>query len=42
VRLTVNVLNARAIRLYQNLGFRRTGGDGIQHTLEAGPSEFSE
>ena len=35
VRLTVNVLNSGAVRLYERLGFRRVGGDGIQHEMEA-------
>ena len=35
VRLRVNVTNSSAIRLYQRLGFRRIGGDEIQHLMEA-------
>lgn len=34
VRLRVNVTNGSAIRLYQSLGFRRTGGDDVQHEME--------
>ena len=37
VRLTVNILNASAIRLYQRLGFRRIGGNEVQHEMEARP-----
>jgi ribosomal protein S18 acetylase RimI-like enzyme len=35
VRLNVNTGNGAAIRLYESLGFRRTGGDQIQHQMEA-------
>jgi ribosomal protein S18 acetylase RimI-like enzyme len=35
VRLTVNVLNEGAIRLYERLGFRRVGGNEVQHEMEA-------
>jgi ribosomal protein S18 acetylase RimI-like enzyme len=34
VRLRVNVTNGSAIRLYQRLGFRRAGGDDVQHEME--------
>ena len=34
VRLTVNVLNEGAIRLYERLGFRRVGGNEVQHEME--------
>jgi ribosomal protein S18 acetylase RimI-like enzyme len=37
VRLTVNVTNQPAIRLYQRLGFRRIGGDEVQHFMEHWP-----
>jgi ribosomal protein S18 acetylase RimI-like enzyme len=37
VRLTVNILNSGAIRLYESLGFRRTGGTEVQHEMEARP-----
>lgn len=35
VRLSVNVLNAGAIRIYQRFGFRRVGGNEVQHEMEA-------
>lgn len=39
VRLGVNAMNPGAIRLYERLGFRRIGGDEIQHEMErAAPS----
>jgi ribosomal protein S18 acetylase RimI-like enzyme len=34
VRLHVNVTNGGAIRLYERLGFRRIGGDEVQHLME--------
>lgn len=34
VRLHVNVTNEAAIRLYERLGFRRIGGDEVQHLME--------
>lgn len=34
VRLKVNVTNGRAVRLYERLGFRRSGGDEVQHLME--------
>jgi ribosomal protein S18 acetylase RimI-like enzyme len=34
VRLSVNLLNTGAARLYHRLGFRRTGGDATQDFLE--------
>ena len=35
VRLTVNLQNAGAIRLYERLGFRKIGGDEVQLAMEA-------
>ncbi len=34
VRLSVNVMNTGAARLYERLGFRRTGGDELHHFME--------
>jgi ribosomal protein S18 acetylase RimI-like enzyme len=34
VRLSVNPMNHAAIRLYERLGFRRTGGDETQQFME--------
>jgi GNAT superfamily N-acetyltransferase len=34
VRLAVNVTNPRALRFYERLGFRRIGGDEVQHQME--------
>jgi ribosomal protein S18 acetylase RimI-like enzyme len=34
VRLNVYITNYAAIRLYERLGFRRTGGDETQHYME--------
>jgi ribosomal protein S18 acetylase RimI-like enzyme len=34
VRLNVNVTNSRAARFYERLGFRRIGGDEVQHHME--------
>jgi ribosomal protein S18 acetylase RimI-like enzyme len=34
VRLRVDVMNANAFRLYARLGFRRIGGDEVQHEME--------
>ena len=36
IRLTVNVTN-RAALLYERLGFRRTGGNQVQHFMERQP-----
>lgn len=33
-RLHVSVTNSGAIRLYERLGFRRIGGDEVQHVME--------
>lgn len=37
VRLSVNVTNTRAERLYSRLGFRRIGGNDVQHLMERIP-----
>lgn len=37
VRLNVNVTNVRAAALYERLGFRRIGGDEVQHVMEYRP-----
>jgi ribosomal protein S18 acetylase RimI-like enzyme len=34
VRLYVNVMNIRATRFYERLGFRRIAGDEVQHFIE--------
>jgi ribosomal protein S18 acetylase RimI-like enzyme len=34
VRLNVNATNQAAIRFYERLGFRRAGGDEVQHVME--------
>jgi ribosomal protein S18 acetylase RimI-like enzyme len=38
VRLNVYITNHAAIRLYERLGFRRIGGDEVQHFMEASSS----
>jgi ribosomal protein S18 acetylase RimI-like enzyme len=35
--LGVSATNVRAIRLYERLGFRRAGGDDVQHAMERSP-----
>ena len=35
LQLNVSVMNLAAIRLYERLGFRRIGGDEVQHFMEA-------
>jgi ribosomal protein S18 acetylase RimI-like enzyme len=35
--LAVKVMNTRAIELYERLGFRRIGGDMVQHEMEWQP-----
>jgi ribosomal protein S18 acetylase RimI-like enzyme len=37
VSLSVDPMNPSAIRLYERLGFRRTGGDEMQHFMECSP-----
>jgi len=37
VRLLVNVTNTGAVRLYERLGFGRTGGNEVQHEMERRP-----
>jgi ribosomal protein S18 acetylase RimI-like enzyme len=37
VRLSVDVANGRAIRLYERLGFRRIAGDEVRHFMECSP-----
>jgi ribosomal protein S18 acetylase RimI-like enzyme len=34
VRLSVSTTNSAAIRLYESLGFRRIGGDGMNDLME--------
>jgi len=34
VRLNVDIMNRGAFQLYERLGFRRTGGDEVQHFME--------
>jgi ribosomal protein S18 acetylase RimI-like enzyme len=36
VRLNVNILNQRAIRLYERLGFRKVDQDAVQYLMEFG------
>ena len=38
VRLLVNVMNSRATHLYEQLGFRRVGGNEVQHLMEYHPN----
>ena len=37
-RFSVSVMNGRAIQLYEHLGFRRIGGDEVQHIMEYVPA----
>ena len=41
VRLTVNAMNSAAIRLYERLGFHRTGGDEVRYLMECVVSSSS-
>jgi ribosomal protein S18 acetylase RimI-like enzyme len=41
LRLSVDVMNAGAIRLYSRLGFHRVGGDEARHLMEAAPASDS-
>jgi ribosomal protein S18 acetylase RimI-like enzyme len=38
LRLSVDVMNAGAIRLYSKLGFHRVGGDETRHFMEVAPA----
>jgi ribosomal protein S18 acetylase RimI-like enzyme len=40
VRLLVDAMNTSAFRLYERLGFRRTGGDEVQYEMER-PAQVS-
>jgi ribosomal protein S18 acetylase RimI-like enzyme len=39
LRLSVDVRNAGAFRLYERLGFRRVGGDETRHFMEVAPAD---
>jgi len=39
MRLSVNITNSGAIRLYERLGFRRIDGNEVQHIMEAPPDQ---